>query len=105
MLEHKLSCQSEDIINDRDDNGRLITINLPPAKNMPTAFVCNCDETAANLILALEGKGYKVPQDISVTGFDNYLPQKQTSVELTTVYIKPEDSTRIAAELIINKIT
>ena len=105
MLEHKLSCQSEDIINDRDDNGRLITINLPPAKNMPTAFICNCDETAANLILALEGKGYKVPQDISVTGFDNYLPQKQTSVELTTVYIKPEDSTRIAAELIINKIT
>ena len=72
---------------------------------MPTAFVCNCDETAANLILQLEEKGYKVPQDISVTGFDNYLPQKETPVELTTVYIKPEDSTKIAAELIINKIT
>ena len=105
MLEHNLSCQSEDIINDRDENGRLITISLPPAKSMPSAFVCNCDETAANLILALEEKGYKVPQDISVTGFDNYLPQKQTPVELTTVYIKPEDSTRVAAELIINKIT
>ena len=72
---------------------------------MPTAFVCNCDETASNLITALEEKGYKVPQDISVTGFDNYLPQKQPSVELTTVYIKPEDSTRMAAELIISKIT
>ena len=105
MLEHKLSCQAEDIINDRDQNGSLIKLNLPPAKNMPTAFVCNCDETAANLILTLEEKGYKVPQDISVTGFDNYLPQKQTPVELTTVYIKPEDSTRVAAELIINKIT
>ena len=58
-----------------------------------------------NLITALEEKGYRVPQDISVTGFDNYLPKKQTSVELTTVYIKPEDSTRVAAELIINKIT
>ena len=105
MLEHKLNCQAEDIINDRDENGRLIQINLPPAKSMPTAFVCNCDETAANLILTLEEKGYKVPQDISVTGFDNYLPRKQTAVELTTVYIKPEDSTRVAAELIINKIT
>ena len=72
---------------------------------MPTAFVCNCDETAANLIQTLEEKGYKVPQDISVTGFDNYLPQKQTPVELTTVYINPEDSTRVAAELIISKIT
>ena len=105
MLEHKLGSSSDDIINDRDENGSPIKINLPPAKNMPTAFVCNCDETAAKLIQALEEKGYKVPQDISVTGFDNYLPQKQTSVELTTVYIKPEDSTRIAAELIINKIT
>lgn len=105
MLEHKLNCQAEDIINDRDENGRLIQVNLPPAKSMPTAFVCNCDETAANLIQTLEEKGYKVPQDISVTGFDNYLPQKQTPVELTTVYIKPEDSTRIAAELIISKIT
>ncbi len=105
MLENQLSCQPEDIINDRDENGTLIKISLPPAKNMPTAFVCNSDETAANLILALEEKGYKVPQDISVTGFDNYLPQKQTEVELTTVYIKPEETTRVAAELIINKIT
>lgn len=105
MLENQLNCQPDDIINDRDENGTLIKISLPPVKNMPTAFVCNSDETAANLILALEEKGYKVPQDISVTGFDNYLPQKQTEVELTTVYIKPEDSTRVAAELIINKIT
>ena len=72
---------------------------------MPTAFICNCDETAANLIKDLEAKGYRVPQDISVTGFDNYLPQKNTSVELTTVYIRPEDSTKAAADLIINKIT
>ena len=105
MLENQLNCQPDDIINDRDENGTLIKISLPPAKNMPTAFVCNSDETAANLILALEEKGYKVPQDISVTGFDNYLPQKQTEVELTTVYIKPEETTRVAAELIINKIT
>ena len=105
MLEHNLSCSPDEILNDRDENGHMIKINLPSSRNMPTAFVCNCDETAANLILQLEEKGYKVPQDISVTGFDNYLPQKETPVELTTVYIKPEDSTKIAAELIINKIT
>ena len=105
MLENHLSCPVEEIKNDRNEDGSLIKINLPPAKNMPTAFICNCDETAANLITELEEKGYRVPEDISVTGFDNYLPQKQTSVELTTVYIKPEDSTRVAAELIINKIT
>ncbi len=105
MLENHLPCSADTILNDRDEKGNMLKIQLPAAKDMPTAFICNCDETAANLITALEEKGYKVPQDISVTGFDNYLPKKQTSVELTTVYIKPEDSTRLAAELIINKIT
>lgn len=105
MLENKLPCSAEDIINDRDESGSLIKINLPSSRNMPDAFVCNCDETAANLIALLEENGYKVPQDVSVTGFDNYLPQKKTSVGLTTVFIKPEDSTSTAAELIINKIT
>ncbi len=105
MLENHLVCPPEEILDDRDEHGATIKIKLPPEKNMPTAFVCNCDETAVNLIIALEEKGYKVPQDISVAGFDNYLPQKKTPVELTTVYIKPEDSTKIAAELIINKIT
>lgn len=105
MLENHLICSPEEILNDRDEHGSLIKIQLPLEENMPTAFVCNCDETAVNLINALEEKGLKVPQDISVTGFDNYLPQKKTPVELTTVYIKPEDSTKIAAELIINKIT
>ncbi len=104
MLEHKLSGSADEIINDRDENGRMIKIKLPSGKNMPTAFICNCDETAANVIEALEKAGYKVPEDISVTGFDNYLPQKKLPVELTTVYIKPEDSTKSAAELIIRKI-
>ena len=105
MLENHLSCLPEEILDDRDAHGVLLPINLPSSKNMPTAFICNCDETAANLIKDLEAKGYRVPQDISVTGFDNYLPQKNTSVELTTVYIRPEDSTKAAADLIINKIT
>ena len=68
---------------------------------LPLGLIISCNI----LISALEEKGYKVPADISVTGFDNYLPQKKTSVELTTIYIKPEDLTKTAADLIINKIT
>ena len=105
MLENQLSFKLDEIIDDRDSAGVLIPIKLPATKDMPTAFICNCDETAANVIQALEEKGYKVPDDISVTGFDNYLPKNQTSIGLTTIYIRPEDSTKVAAELIINKIT
>ncbi len=107
MLENNLECNFADIINDRDEMGNIIEkdLQLPADKDMPTAFICNCDETAANLISLLEERGYKIPRDISVTGFDNYLPQKKTSVELTTVFVQPEDSTKIAADLIISKIT
>ena len=46
----------------------------------------------------------EVPEDVSVTGFDNYLSKNVTSTEITTVYIKPEDTASIAADLIIKKI-
>lgn len=103
MLESGIETSLSNIINDRDAKGSKIDFKLP-INNMPTAFVCNCDETAANLISTLSLLGYNVPYDISVTGFDNYLPQGKTEVELSTVYINPEDTAKVAADLIICKI-
>ncbi len=103
MYENGLNTDVKDIINDRDSKGLKIDLDIP-YKNMPTAFICNCDETAANLILLLQEKGYKIPEDISVTGFDNYLPQGRINLELTTAFIRPEDSAKVAADLIISKI-
>lgn len=107
MLEHGLTTKISDIINDRDENGIFLKdkIHLPSAKDMPTAFICNNDETAALVITELAKKGIRVPEDVSVTGFDNYLPQKNSPVELTTVFIKPEDTAKTAADLILNKIS
>ena len=106
MLENGLQTSTEEIINDRDEKGVFLKekIVLPSVKEMPSAFICNCDETAAQIIQELIKKGYHVPDDISVTGFDNYLPQKNSPVELTTVYIKPEDTAKTAVDLILNKI-
>lgn len=104
MLEHNLHTDISNIIDDRDDKGNKIDFHFPSSK-LPTAFVCNCDETAARLITTLEQMGYKIPEDIAVTGFDNYLPNEKPDVEITTVYIKPEDTAKTAADLIIKKIT
>ncbi len=103
MLENNLKADVHEIIDDRDEKGKVIDIKLP-LENMPTAFICNCDLTAANLIDKLISLGYKIPNDISVTGFDNYLSPDRISIPLTTVYIKPEDTANVAAELIIKKI-
>lgn len=103
LIENNIETSLSKIISDRDEKGNLIEIKLP-LDDMPTAFICNCDETAAAVINELEKNGFKVPEDVSVTGFDNYLSKNVTSTEITTVYIKPEDTASIAADLIIKKI-
>lgn len=103
MIENSLHSDFNDLIPDRDDAGKRISISLP--EKMPTAFVCNCDETAASLILQLEQAGFRVPEDISVSGFDNYLSSDKIKIGLTTAFIKPEDIAKTAADLIVKKIT
>lgn len=103
MLENRLSVDFNEIIPDRDEKGLKIEIPLP-YENLPTAFICNCDETASTVIKQLEAKGIKVPEQVSVTGFDNYLPHGNPSVELTTVFIRPEDISKTATDLIVSKI-
>lgn len=71
MLMHDLPIREDWIINDRDDTGHLLDqLKLPD--ELPTALVCNCDLTARRTIEALNAAGYRVPQDVSVVGFDDF---------------------------------
>ena len=105
MYEKGLSANLEDIISDRDENGLLIQMELPSKKDFPTAFVCNSDLTASKLIGQLEENGIKVPDDVSVTGYDNFLSEQEKTIPLTTIGVEPENICTMAAELIINKVT
>ncbi len=103
LMENGMNVNKADIINDRDKNGYSIPLEIP--SELPDAFICNCDETAAVMIQTLKEKGYNVPDDVSVTGFDNFLATNKTSVPLTTVSIRTEDTASVAADLIIKKVT
>lgn len=103
LIENNIDYSNIPIISDRDKTGSSIPIELP-LDNMPTAFICNNDETAAMVINELEKNGFKVPDNISVTGFDNYISRNKSPVEITTVYIKPENIASVAADLILKKI-
>lgn len=103
MLENGLSVSFDEIISDRDSNGVYEPIKLP--SKMPTAFVCNCDETAVKLISTLKSKGYRVPEDISVAGFDNYVSGGSVNPPLTTIAVDPSATARAAVELLVKKIT
>lgn len=100
LLTHQLKMPDDYIIPDRDDEGYFIDLQMP--KEMPTAFVCNCDGTANLLMKLLISRGYRIPQDISVVGFDNYLAEFDYNLpKLTTIEVNIEEMTKNAVEMII----
>ena len=103
LLNNNIELRKDYIIDDRDRDGYDIEISLP--KDMPTAFVCNCDQTATRLIEKLVKNGYKVPEDISVVGFDNYSQSTYTLPRLTTVEVNVEEMTKTALDIITRVIS
>jgi len=105
LFENGLECDFDKIIKDRDEMGRLIKMKLPQKLEQNSAFVCNSDLTAARLIAQLEEKGIKVPQEISVTGYDNFLAQNEKALPLTTIATDPKKMAELAVQLILDKIS
>ncbi len=99
LLFHQLTTREEYIINDRGEDGKYIELQLP--EDMPTAFVCNCDDIAYVLMEQLKGKGYRIPEDISVVGFDNSTFAVYANPKLTTVEVDVGTMTEDACGLLI----
>ena len=102
LLQNKLKIREEWILSDRDDHGKFMKIKLPEI--MPTAFVCNCDEVAYSFILQLKKVGYRIPEDISVVGYDNYLYATLSDPQITTVEVNVEAMSEAAVNSIMKRI-
>lgn len=62
-----------------------VTLKILEEKQ-PTAFLCFSDLMAFGVMRAVEESGLSVPDDISVTGFDNLVFSNYTVPKLTTVH-------------------
>lgn len=102
LLEHNIVLNNDFVIDDRDAEGTYIDIDLP--EQIPTAFVCNCDQVAHNLINELKESGYSVPEDCSVVGFDNDIYATITEPQLTTVEVDIEEMANTAVRFIVEKV-
>ena len=102
LLEAGIRERKEWILEDRD----LITgqkrFELPEL--MPTAFACSGDLTAQWVYEALKEKGYRIPQDISLIGYDNYLPWHHLSQELTSYNVDMKRMAAMAVKRLLSKI-
>ena len=72
-------------------------------KKLPTALFCHSDEMAFGALKAIRKKGLRVPEDISVIGFDDHLIAQY--VGLTTVSQPPQFEGQVAAAAAIAEIT
>ena len=52
---------------------------------LPTAFMCVNDQTAIGVMIGLNARGYDIPKDFSVTGFDDVPQAVFMSPPLTTI--------------------
>ncbi len=67
----------------------------------PTALMCSNDLLAISIISAVRAMGRRVPDDVSVTGFDGIALGAMVSPALTTVDQRPGDMGRRAAERLL----
>ena len=109
LLEHDQKVREDWIIGDRDmetgDQGKIMDFEFQLPAEMPTAFACNCDLTAGLLVTELEKKGYRVPEDISIVGFDNYLYPGVCNLGITTYEVDIKEMARKTLNNLMKKMS
>ena len=83
------------------DVGRLW---IESGKPLPDAFVCANDDMALGMMEALEEKGYHIPRDVMVTGFDGLSSSELSSPGLSTVFRDNKMLNYRALDFLIRKI-
>ena len=71
---------------------------------LPTAFFAENDYMAIGLLQCLTQRGVKVPDDVSIIGFDDIEIASFTTPELTTIRVFKDEIAQIAVKNIINMI-
>lgn len=106
LMEHGQNVRNDWIIPDRNESNYDVLgghiLKLP--QDMPSAFVCNCDLTAAKVILLAEKNGYRVPEDISVVGFDNYIYPGLCKIGITTYEVDIREMTVRCLAMLLKKV-
>ncbi|MED4056009.1 LacI family DNA-binding transcriptional regulator [Niallia taxi] len=79
--------------------------SIASLKSLPSAFFCENDYMAISTIKTLHELGIKVPEQVSVLGFDNIYEANIISPELTTVQVRKDVLAKTAVEKLVQSIS
>lgn len=102
LLEAGVTERKEWLLEDRNIQTGEVKVTLP--KRLPSAFVCNNDLAAGKVYDQLMERGYRVPEDISIVGYDNYLFGHPFAEQVTTYNVDMKRMAEIAMKLLMGKI-
>ena len=71
----------------------------------PTAVICGNDVIALGAVLEAANMGIRVPQDVSITGFDNLPIAAELSPAITTIDVPARQMGEQAAIALVNAVT
>lgn len=86
------------------DAGAEAASRLLRATPRPTAIICGNDVLAAGAVMAARSAGLRIPEDVSVTGFDNIDISTLLDPPLATVHVPHRRMGRIAARTILDML-
>jgi DNA-binding LacI/PurR family transcriptional regulator len=84
--------------------GQAAIRSLTESGERPEALLCSNDEMAIGAIRACAEAGWRVPNDIAVTGFDNTTAGRYACPALTTVAQPTEAVAKRAVELLLQQM-
>ena len=102
LMEAGIRLRKEWILEDRDLTKGLSRVEVP--ENMPSAFACNSDWAAGLLYDILAERGYRIPEDVSIVGYDNYLYDNSFAERLTTYNVDMKKMAHQAVKMLKGKI-
>ena len=102
MMEAGLPVRAEWQLTDREPSEETPALVLPD--EMPTAFACSSDYAAGILHRKLEEAGLRVPEDVSVIGYDDYLYGDPFAEHLTSFHVDMKQMGEKAAALLSARV-
>ena len=84
--------------------GRNAMRQLLQSDNIPTAVLCGNDILAIGAIAECQSSGLRVPEQISITGFDDLDISSQLNPALTTIRVASQEMGTAAAEYLIARL-
>lgn len=104
MRQHGLQAEIRIVLCDGEDqlDGQLAARGLlKEGKELPTALIAFNDDIAAAAMSVLAQQGIRVPEDISIVGFDDSALASTPGIDLTSIRQVPRELARLAVERII----